>query len=66
VLPTTDICHSKPEARTNVVRIRPLPGCHYSPSFLKFCKRARFASGEEALSQVKDRSVAYALVTELT
>ena len=46
-------------ART--VRIAAVPGEHYSPSFLRFCKRAKFRSVAEAVSHVKDRSVKFSL-----
>lgn len=49
---------------TVVIRIRPIAGKSYSPSFLRLCKRGRFRSVREAMKRVKDRSVEYLLLAE--
>jgi hypothetical protein len=46
------------------VRIRPLPGKRYNPSFLKFCKHARFRSVEEAVRRMHNRTGSVLLVSE--
>jgi hypothetical protein len=57
---------SKPASKKTAghVRIRPLAGEHYSPSFLKFCERSRFQSTAEAMRKVRNRSKAFAVVME--
>lgn len=45
------------------VRIRPLEGKTYTPSFLAFCERARFESVEHALRSVSNRNVEFSLET---
>ena len=44
--------------------IRPIPGKRYSPSFLKFCRRLKFSSAQQAVSKVKNRRVGYLLVAQ--
>jgi hypothetical protein len=46
------------------IRIRPISGRNYSPSFLRFCERAKFSSAREAIKKVKNRRVEYLLVVE--
>ncbi|MEZ5404814.1 MAG: hypothetical protein R3F23_01195 [Verrucomicrobiia bacterium] len=41
--------------------IKPIPGVHYKPSFLAFCKKARFASAQQAIASVKDPHIPYAI-----
>jgi len=50
--------------RAGVIRIRPISGTEYSPSFLRFSERMTFSSVREAVRKVKDRSVDYLLVAE--
>ncbi len=50
--------------RKTLVRIRPIVGKHYSPSFLRFCQRTRFQSVQEAVSKIKDRSIGCRLIME--
>jgi hypothetical protein len=50
--------------RANIIRIRPISGRNYSPSFLRFCERAKFTSTKEAMQRVKNRGVEYLLVVE--
>ena len=50
--------------RAGIIRIRPVSGTEYSPSFLRFCERMKFSSVREAVRKVKDRSVGYRLVAE--
>lgn len=65
VFPLTS-CNTRSAAKkmTGHVRIRPVPGEHYSPSFLKFCERSRFQTAKEALRQVRNRTKAFVLVQE--
>lgn len=43
------------------VKILPLAGENYSPSFLRWCQRSEFATAQEAISRVKNRRVRYQL-----
>ena len=45
-------------------RIKPIAGKKYSPSFLAFCKRARFYSVKEAVKSVKDQTSEFQVVVE--
>lgn len=54
---------TKPKAKM-IYRLEPLAGKKYSPSFLNFCQRSRFASAKEAVRRVKDRSFGYRLVAQ--
>jgi len=53
-----------PKKPAGPIRIRPLAGRHYSPSFVRFCQRARFKSARQALAHVKDRRLAYLLTVQ--
>lgn len=46
------------------VRIRPIPGTTYSPSFLAYIERARFKNPRDAIASVRDSKIAYDLVWE--
>ena len=46
------------------VRIQPMTGKKYSPSFLAFCERARFHSVKEAVKCVKDQTSEFQVVVE--
>jgi len=53
------------QSSATVLRIHPIPGKAYSPSFLRFCERARFRSAHEAVVRVKDRRIEYWLAAEV-
>ena len=61
-LPFTTLAAPTATNRKLSVRVRPVPGKKYSPSDLKFCQRARFSSGAEALRHLKHRRTALLLV----
>lgn len=44
------------------VRIVPIPGQCYPPSFLNFADRARFKTPRDAIASVRDRRLSYDLV----
>lgn len=46
------------------IRIAPLEGKKYSPSFLAFCERARFQSVKEAVKSVKDQTSPFQVIVE--
>lgn len=50
--------------RRSQIRIKPIKGKKYSPSFLAFCKRARFHSVKEAVKCVKDQTSEFQVVVE--
>ena len=52
--------------KKSVIRVRPIAGKKYSPSFLRLCKRARFGSAHEAVSWAKARKVTCLLVSRPT
>ncbi|MGI8966141.1 MAG: hypothetical protein ACR2H1_08670 [Limisphaerales bacterium] len=59
--------HFRKEATKKTVgaiRIQPIPGKTYSPSFLRFCQRARFSSVNEAVKRVRDRNIEYRVIAE--
>lgn len=41
--------------------IKPISGISYKPSFLAFCKRAKFASARQAIASVKDPHIPYTI-----
>ena len=56
-LPLTSVAarrHRVPRPRP--ISVRPLPGVAYTPSDLKFCRLARFATGAEALRHLRHRN----------
>ena len=53
-----------PEVTAGKIRIQPLSGKKYSPSFLRLSARARFNSIEDALRRVKNRRVGFAVCSE--
>jgi hypothetical protein len=62
VFPINHFLGSRPQKPKDVlIRVQPISGRHYSPSFLRLCEHARFSSVEEALRHIKDRSVSYGL-----
>jgi hypothetical protein len=61
-LPFTTLAAPAPTDRKLSVRVRPVAGKKYSPSDFKFCQRARFRSGAEALRHLKHRRTALLLV----
>lgn len=46
------------------IRIAPLEGKKYSPSFLELCQTKNFKTIQEAVRSVKDRTICYELVYE--
>ena len=63
-LPTVFRKRASKQASARVLRIYPIPGESYSPSFLRFCQHARFSSSHEAVARVKDPRIAYLLAGE--
>ena len=48
-------------AETRQIRILPIPGKRYSPSFLKFCETARFETVAAALGSVRNPRIEFKL-----
>jgi hypothetical protein len=53
-----------PPAGATGYRLQPLPGLTYSPSFLRFCRRARFTDFSAAVAAVIDPSLCFAVIVE--
>ncbi|MBX7158043.1 MAG: hypothetical protein K1X66_06630 [Verrucomicrobiae bacterium] len=44
--------------------IKPISGVHYKPSFLAFCKRAKFSSVKQAITAVKNDKIPFEISHE--
>ena len=46
------------------IRIQPIEGIKYPPSFLKFAARARFENPRDAVASVRNRNLPFELIVE--